>query len=310
MASRQRPTVHYNDAMLLANADLAERALAALVAERYGADPDRLAFAPVGGDGWHYRCPPFWVSVRRDRQGHRPAAYRAARELREGGLEFALAPLPETTGQIVHHVGPFPVVVLPLIEGATLFETGLRPGEADVIARMCERLHVAGCETPLTAETFELPFADELRSGLERAERAGSRCGPYGEALRALVARNRSAIFAMLAEIDALATMCRADPTPFVLTHGEPNSGNVLRDTEGRLRLLDWGDLQYGPPERDWTSLDGLGLDLPARAPFARFYHLRWDLGEIAEYTARFAAPHTGSVEDADKWRELSRYLH
>jgi spectinomycin phosphotransferase len=295
--------------MLLPNPDVDERALAGLVAARYGADPAGLAFAPVGGDGWHYRCPPFWISVRRDRQGHDPAAYRAARELRDAGLEFVLAPLPDAAGRLVHVLGRFPVVVLPLVEGATLFETGLRPGEAEEVARMCRRLHATCPATRLGAATFDLPFRDELRSGLECAMRAGSHHGPYGEPLRALISRNRSAILAMVAEIEALAEACRADPAPFVLTHGEPNPGNVLRDTSGRLHLIDWGDLRLGPPERDWTSLVGLGLDLPLREPFARFYHLRWDLGEIAEYTARFAAPHRGDAEDADRWRELGLYL-
>jgi spectinomycin phosphotransferase len=295
--------------VLLPNPEIDERALARLVAERYGADPDKLAFAPVGGDGWHFRCPPFWVSVRRDRQVHRPAAYAAARELREAGLEFVLGPLPDAVGRIVHYLGRLPIVVLPFVEGATLFETGVRPGEVDAIAAMCDRLHAARCVTALTAETYELPFLDELRSGLADAARAGPHGGPYGAALRELVSRNRSAILDMMAEITALADVCRVDPTPFVLTHGEPDHGNVLRDTSGRLHLIDWGELQYGPPERDWTSLAGLGLDRPVREPFSRFYHLRWDLGEIAEYTARFASPHAGNAEDADRWRELLLYL-
>jgi hypothetical protein len=296
--------------MLLSNPDVDERALAELVAERYGTDSSEITFAPVGGDGWHYRCPPFWVSVRRDRQGHNPAAYRAARELLEAGCEFVLAPLADHAGQVVQHLGRFPVLVLPLVEGATLFKTSVRPGEAEEIARMCRRLHAASCATPLSAETYDLPFADELRRGLDASNRAGLHRGPYGEALRQLMTRNRGAVEAMISEIAELADVCRADPTPMVLTHGEPDPGNVLRDLSGRLYLIDWGDLQYGPPERDWTSLAGLGLDLPAREQFSRFYRLRWDLGEIAEYTARFSAQHSGSLEDDDRWQELRLYLH
>lgn len=296
--------------MLLPNPDIDQQAVGVLVADRYGADPSALTFVPVGGDGWHYRCPPFWVSVRRDSQGHYPAAYRAARELRDAGLEFVLAPLADSAGQIVHYLGDFPVIVLPLVEGATLFESGVRPGEAVEIARVVERLHAARCTTPLPTETYELPFAGELRQGLAAAVRAGSQCGPYGEAIRELIVRNRGAIEAMVREISELASVCSADLSPSVLTHGEPNTGNVLRDRSGRLYLIDWGDLKYGPPERDWTSLGDLGIDLPAREPFTRFYQLRWDLGEIAEYTARFAAPHVGSAEDDDRWRELLMYLH
>ena len=82
-----------------------------------------------------------------------------------------------------------------------------------------------------------------------------------------------------------------------------------MRDGNRRLYLIDWGDLAYGPPERDWYAISGLGLGLPIRPSFGRFYELRWNLGEIAEYVTRFAAPHMGSVEDEDKWGELRRYL-
>jgi spectinomycin phosphotransferase len=295
--------------MLLPNPAVDERALGALVAERYGADPARLGFAPVGGDGWHYRCPPFWVSVRRDRQGHAPAAYAAAAELALSGLEFVLAPLADAAGRVVHRLGPFPVVVLPLVEGATVYETGLREGDAGRVAAMCERLHAARCAAELPVERYELPFTDELRDGLVAAAHAGAHLGRYGEPLRELAARNRAAIEAMAAESAELAAVCRADAAPLVLTHGEPNRGNVLRDAAGRLHLIDWGDLAHGPPERDWTALGDFGIERPMRRSFARFYWLRWELGEVAEYVARFAAPHAGSVEDDDKWHELRRYL-
>src|SRR5919206_421732 len=115
--------------MLLPNPAVDEPGLRALLRERYGADPSELEFVPVGGDGWHYRCQPFWVSVRRDRQGHDPRAYRAAAELARAGLEFVLAPLADARGRVVHRVGAFPVVVLPLVEGDTLWRSGPRPGE-------------------------------------------------------------------------------------------------------------------------------------------------------------------------------------
>jgi spectinomycin phosphotransferase len=286
-----------------------ERALGRLVAGRYGGDAAGLRFVPVGGDGWHYRCPPFWVSVRRDRQGHWPPAYAAAGELARGGLEFVLAPLADSEGRVVHSVGRFPAVVLPLVEGVTLDESGYDEGDARRVAEMCERLHGARCETPLPVERYELPFKAGLREGLVAAESAGRDTGPYGEAVRDLVLRNRGAIVAMVEEVGEVAAACRADATPLVLTHGEPGGGNVLRSADGRLYLIDWGDLAYGPPERDWYAISGLGLDLPMRREFRRFYALRWKLGEIAEYVARFAAPHAGSAEDEEKWGELGTYL-
>jgi spectinomycin phosphotransferase len=295
--------------MLLPNPAVDERALGELVAAHYGAVPTRLRFAPVGGDGWHYRCPPFWVSVRRDRQGHVPAAYAAAGELARGGLVFVLAPLPDAAGRVVHRLGVLPVVVLPLLEGATLDDGGARDGDGRAVADLCARLHAARCATPLPAERYALPFAAELRAGLAAAGDAGAHTGPYGERLRDLVARNRGHLGELAAEADEVAAACRADPTPPVLTHGEPSGNNVLRDAGGGLHLLDWGDLAYGPPERDWHALADYGLRLPARPSFARFYELRWILSEVAEYVARFAAPHAGTAEDAHEWEELGGYL-
>src|SRR5688500_13859353 len=141
--------------MLLPSPAIDERALGGVVATHYGADPDRLQFVPAGGDGWHYRCPPFWVSVRRDRQGHVPAAYAAAGEIARAGLEFVLAPLPDDAGQVVHHLGGFPVVVLPLIDGTTLDESGMQDGDLRTVTGMCERLHAAQCATPVPTERSE-----------------------------------------------------------------------------------------------------------------------------------------------------------
>ena len=295
--------------MLLPSVEVDEAALGRLVEERYGGDTSGLRFVPVGGDGWHYRCPPFWVSVRRDRQGHWPEAYESAGELARSGLEFVLAPLADGNGRVVHRVGRFPVVVLPLVDGVTLDESGYGEGDAAQVAVLCERLHAARCTAELPMERYELPFANELREGLSAARGAGRHTGPYGEALRELVERNRASIEGIVEEIGELAATCRADATPLVLTHGEPNGGNVLRAEDGRLYLIDWGDLAYGPPERDWIQMSGSGLDLTIRPAFERFYELRWVLSEVAEYVARFAAPHVGSAEDDDKWKELGRYL-
>jgi hypothetical protein len=168
---------------------------------------------------------------------------------------------------------------------------GARDEDLHAVADLCERLHAARCSTAVPAEQYELPFAAELRAGLAAARTAGVNAGPYGAQLHDLVARNRGRVNDLMAEVDEIAVACQADPAPTVLTHGEPGGNNVLRDVAGRLHLLDWGDLAYGPPERDWGALATYGLRLPARPTFARFYTLRWILSEIAECVARFAAP-------------------
>src|SRR5437762_770801 len=90
-------------------------------------------------------------------------------------------------------------------------------------ARLSGSASAATCATPLPREEYVLPFAAELRDGLAAAARADRRLGPYGEPIRELIARNRDAVEGLAGEIERLAAVCRADPTPLVLTHGEPN---------------------------------------------------------------------------------------
>ena len=113
----------------------------------------------------------------------------------------------------------------------------------------------------------------------------------------------------MRAEWAVVQDACRADASAFVLTHGEPDRGNVMVTTDGELLLMDWGELRWGPPERDFAALADLGLEPSGRPEFLRCYELLWILGEIAEYVARFAHPHPGNAEDAEKWNELLLYL-
>jgi len=296
--------------MLVAHSTIDTASLAALVAREYGGG-DVPVFVPgAGGDSWCYRAGDWWVSVRRDRHGHVPEAYEAAHELREGGLEFVLAPARGRCGALVHVVdGRFRVVVFPFVHGA-LLHSGLVPrADAAAIGAMVGRLHAASVKAELPSENFEMPFASELADGLDAARRGASDAGPYGDTVSALVHANERAIDDWQAEVASVAAACRSDPGEFVLTHGEPDGGNVLAAENQALLLIDWGGLCWAPPERDLRSLREMGLSTSARPAFLRYYELQWILSEVAEYVSRFVHPHAGGAEDHEKWTELLKYL-
>jgi spectinomycin phosphotransferase len=249
------------------------------------------------------------VSVRRDRLGHVPAAYAAACELRERGLDFVLAPERGHNGRVVHPVGGARVVVFAKEAGRPLYPDAASAGQALKVRDMIAALHAHTVATELPAETFDMPFDDELAEGVARAVAGVDEAGPYGARVCALVRANLATIDARRAELSALQHRCRADAGAFVLTHGEPDRGNIMVRPDGSLLLMDWGALEWGPPERDLSSLPDLGLAPSGRAPFLRYYELFWSLGEVAEYVARFTVPHDGNAEDAEKWDELLLYL-
>ncbi|TME63782.1 MAG: aminoglycoside phosphotransferase family protein [Chloroflexi bacterium] len=295
--------------MLLPDPSIDVHLLGAFVAREFGAADAELTFMPVGGDSWSYRAGPWWVSVRRDRQGHAPAAYEAARELRDAGYEFVAAPVRGRSGRVVNSVGGRPVVVTEYVEGRTSFPDGLSGEQLRALAGAVESLHAATVKAPVPKETFDLPFMSELDGALARALAGADSVGPLGPEVSALVRRSTGRLAEWRREIASCQAECRKTVRDFVLTHAEPDPPNVMITTAGRLLLFDWGDLLWAPPERDARALRSLGIDVGGRAAVLRFYELRWILSEVAEYVDRFTVRHTGDAADLDKWRELRRYL-
>jgi spectinomycin phosphotransferase len=295
--------------VLLPDPTIDAASLAHLLASEFGADDLTPTFVPAGGDSWSYRAGPWWVSVRRDRQGHFPENYEAARELRDAGYEFVLAPVRGQNGHVVHTVSGRPVVVTEFVEARANYREGLAPAHRQELSRAVKELHSARVSADVRSESFDLPFADELEAALARAEAGSHTAGPLGSDVSELVSRNGVRIGDWREEIAVCQERCRASPGELVLTHGEPEPPNVLITPDDELLLLDWGDLLRAPPERDALSLRSLGIVPPARRDFLRFYELRWILSEVAEYVSRFTSPHEGNAEDLEKRAELARYL-
>lgn len=86
--------------MLLPDPSIDVASLAALLRSEFDTEAD-LSFVPVGGDSWNYRAGPWWVSVRRDSQGHFPGNYEAARQLREAGEPAPSNVIVSTEGQLL-----------------------------------------------------------------------------------------------------------------------------------------------------------------------------------------------------------------
>ena len=295
--------------MLLPDPSIDVGSLAQLLVDEFGANDLTPTFVPAGGDSWSYRAGPWWVSVRRDRQGHFPESYEAARELRDAGYEFVLAPLRGRSGHVVHTVGGRPVVVTEFVEARANYREGLAPVHRQELARAVKALHSARVSADVRSELFDLPFADELERALARAAAGSHAAGPLGSDVSDLVSRNGARIGDWREEIAVCRERCRRAPGELVLTHGEPEPPNVLITPDDELLLLDWGDLLRAPPERDALSLRSLAIAQPARRDFLRFYELRWILSEVAEYVSRFTSPHEGNAEDLEKRTELARYL-
>ncbi|MCB0081406.1 MAG: aminoglycoside phosphotransferase family protein, partial [Caldilineaceae bacterium] len=237
-------------------------------------------------------------------------------------MSQVVAPLLTRGGAAVIPVDDYHLSIFPYIAGHTLYEQ--RPDEVDLenAAVLLAHLHQAPLTLlPLPRETFDHPFRAPIEAALAAARQPLAQQTRLQRAVCQLLMAEHEDILATLTYMERLRTQIEARPIDWVLTHGDPNLDNVIKDAGGQLHLVDWGDMAIGPAERDlmhWTGAafepflrqyarrrPGLTLD----ADLFTFYFYRWCLQEIADYAPRILFEALGATEDAHAWDELQDYL-
>jgi spectinomycin phosphotransferase len=257
-------------------ADLAESDLVAALRAGWGLDAATIEFLPVGAGSHHWSVAGRWFAKVDDLGFHPPerpaefarirASLRTAFSLREdSGLDFVLAPLPDESGEVLRRLSPrYALSLYPLLQGESGAFAPHPPADRAEIATMLARLHTAPLAGAVTAPRLDLgvPGRDKLEAALGELDRPWD-AGPDAERARALLASRATDIHRWLADIDQLAA---AQPADWVLTHGEPHPGNVLRTRAGRF-LIDWNTVAIAPPERDLWMLTGRFATLVGATP-------------------------------------------
>ncbi|HEY6478903.1 MAG TPA: phosphotransferase [Streptosporangiaceae bacterium] len=244
------------------------------------------------------------------------AALTAARDLRDCGREFVVAPVPAADGEPVVRVadGGFGLAVYPFIDGQRFeFEQFSAPEDRLAVLGLLAAVHTAPAAARRHAvrDDYAVPRRDDLEAacaGRDAADR-----GPYARPAAVLLKQHAAPVRRLLDRYDGLAGQARSGAAA-VLTHGEPHPGNTML-TAGGWRLIDWDTALVAPPERDLWSLDpgdGSILDAYASATGVRpqphlldLYRLRWDLTDLALEVSRFRRPHAGSSDDEEGWALL-----
>jgi spectinomycin phosphotransferase len=287
-----------------------------------------LTYLPVGFGGYH------WLAV--DQTGSRwfvtvsdlaapwvldlPAAMQTAAWLAtEARLEFVVAPVPTRAGQVVGSLGSLHALTLfPYVEVTPgRFEDPIDESDRAAIIDMLATLHSA---TPkgILVPSRPLELASRLAVDQTLASLGGPwDGGPYAEPARDLLARYERPLRQAYRRFDDLLARLREADGPYVITHGEPHPGNLLRTRTG-LCLVDWDMTALARPERDlWWVVSG---DQDA-ARYARrtgwtvsqdalaLYRLRWGLDDIAEFLSVIRAPHQRTADTLVYWTGLQETL-
>ncbi|HEV2255024.1 MAG TPA: phosphotransferase [Streptosporangiaceae bacterium] len=313
-------------------AGLREHDLRLVLAEGWRIDAAALRYAAVGGGSYH------WAA--RDRSGRRwfvtvddlddkawlghtrpavMAGLRSAMETalvlrRDVGLDFVVAPVPGLDGAAVRPAGPgHAVAVFPFLRGTPgRFDEALPAAERAALTDMLATLHQsARVGAPVAA--IGLARRADLDAGLRDLGRPW-RAGPFGEQARTLLAGACDRIHRLLEAFDRRAGTIRADD--FVITHGEPHPGNVMRAGPRRM-LIDWDTVGLGPPERDLWMVAGesgeearryAGLTGRAVDPgLLEWYRLRWALDDISAFAYRLRCAHGRTADAEHAWVALEQ---
>ena len=317
--------------MSIVPAEMASPGLASHLHSAYGLPITTIAGVPKGEDADAY-CATATTGERyfvRVEHGHRDdrlaVALAASAELRaQGGLHAVVAPLPTRQGAVTSRLGDLTVALFPYVDGATATDFPLGEPDWQRLAAVMATLHASDIRRGIGAlprETFANPFAATIRRTLQRAASTDTWSLPCQQQAAALPLANRADLEVTLTGFARLGDLARRLGSAMVLTHGDPNLSNVLRDNLGALHVIDWGGLGLGPRERDLMAFteERFAIFLEgylARAGLVRlhldlfaFYALRWVLQEIADYGSRLLLEPVDAEGQAHAWRELQPYL-
>jgi len=252
--------------------------------------------------------------------GRLDQAFRSALSLRrDAGLEFVLAPLPDTGRRVLCRLTDrYSLVVHPFLAHSQSGQDGEFETSADryALVALLARLHSAQATRP-PADDFEIGGRHALLAAMDSTGEPWQ-AGPYGTRTRDLLARNAADLGALLAVFDELVRRVRTRGDRMVITHGGPDAGNVLRTPTG-LVVVDWESALLAPPERDlwalaeadpgvldaYTAVTGIAVDTDALA----LHRMMYDLAEISQYVRWFRGAHDDTADAAEGWQNLQHFL-
>lgn len=267
------------------------------VRRSWGADVDRVEHLPVGFGAHHwaaYADDGARLFVTFDRLEPKrtlsrlEAAYAGAAALSEAGLEFVLAGCMTLDGA-------FTVSWAGGALSCTPWRVGTPGGPLDLpwTTAALGRLHTA--DPPPGLPPWRPVVGSDFAESLATLTHRHWGPGPFADRARDSVSGHLADLDRWTARYHHLADVARS--RAWVATHGEPDSGNQLLTSEGRL-LVDWESLKLAPAELDLRTLVDAGAQTVADPEMVELFDLEWRLDEVNEYAEWFAAPHTGTADD------------
>ena len=263
--------------------DIETDAVVKALADGWRFDVDAIEYAAVGAGSYHWFATDAagtrrfvtvddldqkrWLGeTRAAARGALSRAFGTAAALSQAGLEFVVAPIRTASGKPLHPIGDHHTAALLLFVDGQAGRFGhYDPGVRAAVVSMLADLHCADpAATGVLGVGLELAGRARLEGALRDVNETWSG-GPLSESARHAFAIHADDVAGLLAVADRLAASVEERRRPWVITHGEPHAGNVMRTGAAHV-LLDWDTVALAPRERDLWMLADEPDDLAAYA--------------------------------------------
>lgn len=278
--------------MLERPADVTDESVGEAVRRHWRGDVDAVAHIPVGWGAHHWRAeaagePVLFVTLDPPTARHSAAsiegAYASAAAL---GLDFVWPPVARDDGSFTLPLGVRTLSVTGWLDGER--PSSSTPDLQDMLAT----LHRA--PVPATAPVWTTEVDPRLADRLRELLRAPWD-GPLGPAAQHLLTEHLSRVAGWVSDHTRL--LEGADPSAYVVTHGEPGVHNQWQAQE-RTWLIDWESLRLAPRERDLATLVHGGVATDGDPAMVRLFDLEWRLSEVWSFAQWLQGPHEADADD------------
>lgn len=277
----------------VADADVLEA-----VRTHWGRNDAAIQHVPLGFGAHHWRVGDLFVTLDVLGRRHSPTTleqtYAGAAALAAQGLEFVLGGVPNRTDDFTVPLGGHGLLSATPWHCGETGDGSFTPERAAETVGFLDRLHAA--TTTAELRSWRPLVAPGLADDLAQRTATPWTQGPHGETARTQVRKRLKDLATWTADYHRLAET--TDPATWVMTHGEPDTGNQLSTPTATL-IVDWESLMRAPAERDLRTLADAGHPHPrATNPMLAMFDLEWRLDEIAQYSTWFEQPHGDTEND------------
>jgi len=229
----------------------------------YGIIPSALEFIPLGLDynAATYRMVSggntYFIKIKADPLNE--PSYQVPRYLADRDVQDVIAPVPTRKNALWHGLEEGRLAVYPFIKGVTGWE-GMSDAHWKKAGAVLKQIHTMEPSSfpfaPLRKETFDpsdyAQFIRDFESHPVYSQKSED------ENVNFVVStwkEHRSTIHTAMDSLEKFAASLQKSNLPLVLCHADLHPGNLLRDDDDGVFVIDWDDVMLAPKERDFIFI-------------------------------------------------------